>query len=140
MQNLSESLQTFVQAQELLRLAFLDSQGYPRIAPLWFVVMDGHYFASTGTSSAKWKAIQRDSRIGWVIDGGERSHYKGVSMRGHAKEVTDFAQRSQIYHLLGMKYFGSDTDPKFIEIFGAVDDPETVYFQLEPNGGMAWEY
>ena len=101
---------------------------------------DGTYYVGTGATSAKWRAMQRDARIGWVIDGGPRSGYKGASLRGHAEEVHDATRRARVYEALGRKYFGTLEQAKFIEIFGRVDDPETVYLRLVPEGGLTWEY
>jgi hypothetical protein len=45
-----------------------------------------------------------------------------------------------VYEALGRKYFGTLEQAKFIEIFGRVDDPETVYLRLVPEDGLMWEY
>jgi nitroimidazol reductase NimA-like FMN-containing flavoprotein (pyridoxamine 5'-phosphate oxidase superfamily) len=137
---LSPTLLAFCQHAELLRLAYLDRQGCPRVVPVWFVMIDRAYYVGTGTTSAKWRAMQRDARIGWVIDGGSRSGYKGASLRGRAAEVRDATMRARVYDALGKKYFDTPEEAKFIEIFGRVDDPETVYLQLIPEDGLTWEY
>jgi nitroimidazol reductase NimA-like FMN-containing flavoprotein (pyridoxamine 5'-phosphate oxidase superfamily) len=138
--DLSSTLQAFCEQAELLRLAYLDRQGYPRVLPVWFVQLDGTYYIGTGTSNAKWKAMQRDARVGWVIDGGQRGHYKGASMRGHVEEVREATVRSRVYEALGRKYFGAPDDPQFITIFGQINDLETVYLRLVPEDGLTWEY
>ena len=137
---LSPTLLAFCQYAELLRLAYLDRQGFPRVVPVWFVIIDRAYYVGTGTTSPKWRSMQRDARIGWVIDGGSRSGYKGASLRGRAAEVRDATMRARIYDALGKKYFDTPEDAKFIEIFGRVDDPNTVYLQLIPEDGLTWEY
>jgi nitroimidazol reductase NimA-like FMN-containing flavoprotein (pyridoxamine 5'-phosphate oxidase superfamily) len=140
MQELSPTLQSFCEQAELLRLAYLDRQGYPRVVPVWFVRLDGAYYIGIGTNSAKWKAMQRNARVGWVIDGDSRPHYKGASMRGRAQEVRDAAERARVYNALGRKYFGAADDPEFVKIYGAPDEPETVYVRLVPEEGLTWEY
>src|ERR671918_747084 len=120
MQELSPTLQAFCKQAELLRVAYLDRHGYPRVVPVWFVSLDGAYYIGIGTTSAKWKAMQRDPRVGWVIDGGTREHYKGVSWRGRAEEVRDAAWRTRVYEALGHKYFGAADKAEFIKIFGPV--------------------
>jgi nitroimidazol reductase NimA-like FMN-containing flavoprotein (pyridoxamine 5'-phosphate oxidase superfamily) len=137
---LSPSLQIFCAQQDLLRLAYIDRQGYPRVVPVWFVILDDQYYIGTGTTSPKWKAMQRDARVGWVIDGGARNAYKGASMRGRVEEVSEPILRASIYEALGTKYYGSPGDTKFIDIFGRVDDPDTVYLRLIPEAGLTWEY
>ena len=137
---LSPTLQAFCEHEELLRLAYLDRQGFPRVVPLWFVLLDRAYYVGTGATSVKWRAMQRDARIGWVIDGGPRSGYKGASLRGRAEEVCEAPRRAQVYDALGTKYFGTPAHAKFIDIFGRVDDPATVYLRLVPEDGLTWEY
>ena len=138
--DLSPTLHAFCEQAELLRLAYLDREGYPHVVPVWFVQLDEAYYIGTSSGSAKWKAMQRDARVGWVIDGGERSHYKGASMCGHAVEVREATVRDRVHEALGRKYFGAPDDPQFIKIFGHVDDPETVYLRLVPEDGLTWEY
>lgn len=140
LKELSPTLKEFCEGQELLRLAYLDTKGYPRVLPVWFVVIDGDYYVGTGATSAKWKAIQRNPKTGWVIDGGPISAYKGASMCGTAEEVTEGELRARIYEALGKKYFGSVDHPKFTEIYGSVDDTETVYVKLKAEDGLSWEY
>ncbi|HEX9867210.1 MAG TPA: pyridoxamine 5'-phosphate oxidase family protein [Candidatus Tectomicrobia bacterium] len=140
MQELSPTLQAFGAQAELLRLAFLDRQGYPRVVPVWFVLLDGAYYIGIGTTSAKWKAMQREARVGWVIDGGTRGHYKGASMRGRAEEVGDPSGRARVYEALRRKYFGAADAAEFVNIFGQVDDPESVYVRLVPDAALTWEY
>ena len=137
---LSPTLQVFCEHEELLRLAYLDRQGFPRVVPVWFVMLDGAYYVGTGATSAKWRAMQRDARIGWVIDGGPRSGYKGASLHGHAVEIRDATMRARVYEALGKKYFGTSDAAKFVEIFGRIDDPESVYLRLVPEDGLTWEY
>jgi nitroimidazol reductase NimA-like FMN-containing flavoprotein (pyridoxamine 5'-phosphate oxidase superfamily) len=137
---LSPALRTLVEETELLRLAYVDRQGYPRVVPVWFVRMDGVYCIGIGTTSAKWKAMQRNPRVGWVIDGGLRGHYQGVSMRGVAEEVRARSDRTRVYEALGRKYFGAADAAEFTAIFGQVDDPESVYVRLLPDAALTWEH
>jgi nitroimidazol reductase NimA-like FMN-containing flavoprotein (pyridoxamine 5'-phosphate oxidase superfamily) len=137
---LSPALRTLVEEAEMLRLAFVDRQGYPRVVPVWFVRIDGAYCIGIGTTSAKWKAMQRNPHVGWVIDGGPRGHYQGVSMRGTAEEVHETSARTRVYEALGRKYFGAANDAEFVNIFGQVDDPESVYVRLIPDNALTWEH
>ncbi len=108
-------LQTFCEQEALLRLAYVDRQGFPRVLPLWFVLLDDAYYVGTGTTSPKWKAIQRDTRVGWSVDGGVPEHYTGASLYGRAIEVTDAATRARVYAALGRKYFQTPEHPRFIK-------------------------
>lgn len=140
MQELSPTLRALCDDAELLRIAYLDRRGYPRVVPVWFVRLDDAYYIGIGSTSAKWKAMQRDARVGWVIDGGPRGRYKGASMRGRAAEVRDPTERARVYEALGRKYFGAAADPEFVKVFGAVGDPESLYVRLVPEDGLTWEH
>jgi nitroimidazol reductase NimA-like FMN-containing flavoprotein (pyridoxamine 5'-phosphate oxidase superfamily) len=140
MKNLTKSLKEFCEEQELLRLAYLDSRGHPRVVPVWFVTVAGKFYIGTGASSPKWKAIQRDPRVAWVIDGGKKGKYKGASMFGTAETVTDKKLRAKLYRAFGVKYFGSADHPRHVEIWGEVDDPGSVYIRLKVEDGFSWEY
>ena len=140
MKEISPALKQFCEKEELMRLAYADDKDYPRVVPVWFVVIDDDYCIGTYTSAPKCKAFQRDPRAGWVVDGGEKPKYKGVSMYGRVEEVTDLQERALIYEKLGEKYFGSSDDPAFVEIYGKVDDGQTAYFKLKVEGGTSWEY
>jgi len=139
MKELSESLKEFCEKQELLRLAYT-GRGFPRVVPVWFVVIENDYFFGTDRTSAKWKAFERDPRAGWVIDGGPRDHYKGASFAGSVEEVSDTGMRARIYRALGEKYFGSADHPGFVELYGQADNAETVYLKLKAEDLISWEY
>jgi nitroimidazol reductase NimA-like FMN-containing flavoprotein (pyridoxamine 5'-phosphate oxidase superfamily) len=140
MKELSATLKEFIAKQELLRLAYTGSRGYPHVVPVWYVIINNEYYVGTGAASAKRKAVEKDARVGWVIDGGERHSYKGASYYGLAEEVTDSGLRAEVYCRLGEKYFGSENDPKFVEIYGEANDAETVYWRLKAQDVFAWEY
>jgi len=140
MKRLTQTLKQFCEKQELVRLAYNDQNGQPHALPVWYVIVGRDYYIGTGADSAKWKSIKRYPRVGWVIDGGEKRKYKGVSMYGTAEEVTDKKIRAKVYRAFGDKYFGSSDHPKHIEIWGEVDDPGSVYLRLKPEEGLWWEY
>jgi nitroimidazol reductase NimA-like FMN-containing flavoprotein (pyridoxamine 5'-phosphate oxidase superfamily) len=140
MKRLTRSLKEFCQKQELLRLAYVDGRGRPRVVPVWFVVIGADYYVGTGAESPKRKAIKRSSRVAWAIDGGTQGKYKGLSMSGKAEVVRDAKLRARIYRAFGKKYFGSADQPKHIEIWGEVHDPASVYMLLKPEDGFWWEY
>ena len=139
MKNLPPTLKEFCEKQEMLRLAYVDQDGQPRVVPLWFVTIGREYYIGTGSKSPKWKAIQKEPRVGWAIDG-KKGKYKGVSMYGHAEEVTELQLRGRIYRALGKKYYGSPDNPKHIELWGQVDDSASTFIRLVTQDGFWWEY
>ena len=139
MKELSQELKELCEKQELMRLAYTDSRGYARAVPVWYVIMDGDYYMGTYRNSEKWKSITQNPRVGWVIDAGQNPKYKGVSLHGSAEEATG-EQVASVYNELGKKYFGTTHDPTFKQIYGEVDNAETGYLRLKPEGVFSWEY
>ena len=56
------------------------------------------------------------------------------------KKVREASARARVYDALGTKYFGATDHAEFINVFGQVDDPDTVYVRLVPDVGLTWEY
>lgn len=139
MKELSSELKELCEKQELMRLAYTDSNGYARAVPVWYVIIDGDYYMGTYKSSEKWKSIMQNPRVGWVIDAGQSPKYKGVSVYGNAGEITG-EQAAAVYEGLGKKYFGTTDDPTFKQIYGEVDNADTGYLRLKPEGVFSWEY
>jgi nitroimidazol reductase NimA-like FMN-containing flavoprotein (pyridoxamine 5'-phosphate oxidase superfamily) len=139
MKRMNSTLREFFLKQELLRLAYVD-RDQPRAIPVWFVNIGNEHYIGTGANSPKWKAIKREPRVGWTIDGGSKGKYKGVSMYGKAEEVKDRKLRVKIYQAFGKKYFGSADHPKHREIWGDADDPGSVFVHLKMKDGFWWEY
>jgi nitroimidazol reductase NimA-like FMN-containing flavoprotein (pyridoxamine 5'-phosphate oxidase superfamily) len=140
MKEIPTELKEWSDKAELLRLAYLSAGGFPRVVPVWFVVIDDNAFMATDASHPKTKAMRRDSRVGWVIDGGENLKYRGVSYTGRGEEVSDPGLRASIYNAMVKKYFTSADDPNIERIFGKVDDARTVYFRLAPETVTSWQY
>lgn len=140
MKPLTKALKEMSESEELLRLAFEADERQPHVVPVWYTKLGQEYYCGTGRSTAKWKAIKDNPRVGWVIDSGRKGKYKGISMYGEAQEVTDKKLKQKIYNSFGEKYFGSPDSPKHKEIWGEVDDPDSVYIHLKMEDGFSWEY
>lgn len=140
MKEIPAELKEWSDNAELLRLAYLSAGGFPRVVPVWFVVIDGQTYIATDANHPKAKAIRRDSRVGWVIDGGQNLNYRGVSCTGRGEEVSDPSLRARIYAAMVTKYFASPDDPNIERLFGKVDDVRTAYFRLAPETVTSWQY
>jgi len=138
MPRLPLKIKQFCEQQKILRLAYVDADGYPRVMPLWFVRMGNDFVVGTGISSAKWRSIEPNPKVGWVIDGGTRaSNYKGVSFWGTAEKVTDNRLHRRAFRALGMKYFGSTKHRTFRQLYA---NPETILIRLRSEQFFFWDY
>ncbi|HXF04328.1 MAG TPA: pyridoxamine 5'-phosphate oxidase family protein [Blastocatellia bacterium] len=137
MKRLPKKMRAFCQEQKVMRLAFVDAHGYPRVVPVWFVMRGQEFFFGTHRNSAKGRLIQQNPRAGWVIDGGASLRtYKGVSFWGRAEAVTDAHMWKTVWRAIGKKYYGSWQDRNFQQLY----TPDTLIFRLTPERVFYWDY
>jgi len=70
----------------LVRIATIDSDGFPRVLPLWFVRVGRQILFTPRSPAVVWANLQRDARIGLSIDEDEQP-YRKVTVRGIADVV-----------------------------------------------------
>ncbi len=137
MVRLPMKLRKFCESQDLIRLAFVDSRGYPRVVPAYFIPMAGSFVLGTWGYSAKWQFIQKNPKVGWVIDGGANSYdYRGVSFWGSAEKVEDPRLCRRAFLALSMKYFGSAEHPRSLQLFAG---PGCIFIRLRPERFYSWD-
>jgi nitroimidazol reductase NimA-like FMN-containing flavoprotein (pyridoxamine 5'-phosphate oxidase superfamily) len=130
-------LRQFCEGQDLLRLAYVDDEGYPRVVPLYFIRMGDHFIISTWAHSAKWRFIQQRSKVGWVIDAGTyATNYRGVTFWGVLEKVTDQRVYRRAFLAFAMKYFGSTEHPTFLRLFAS---PGCIFLKLKPERFYSWD-
>lgn len=69
-----------------MQLATLGSDGYPHVAPMWYVLREGSIVFRSFTKSQKIVNLRRDPRLTVLVEEGESySHLRGVMMKGTAR-------------------------------------------------------
>jgi PPOX class probable F420-dependent enzyme len=86
-------------------LGFLASDGRPLVAPVWFIVEDGELVFNTGRSTAKGRALARDSRVVICVDD-PHPPYSFVQVQGTATVAEDAADLLEIATRIGGRYMG----------------------------------
>jgi PPOX class probable F420-dependent enzyme len=93
-------------------LGYVAADGRPLVAPVWFVVQDGHLVFNTGRETAKGRALARDPRVVICVDD-PHPPYSFVQVQGLAtvsedpQDVLDIATRT------GARYMGADRADEF---------------------------
>ena len=137
MMRLPKKMRAFCREQKLMRLAFVDPLGYPRVVPLWFVMRGQEFFFGTDRNSVKGRYIRQNPKVGWVIDGGTSvSMYKGASFWGTAEVVTDARVWKAVWRAIGRKYYGSWQNHDFQQLY----TPDTLILRLMPERVFCWDY
>ena len=80
-------LDAFLSAQRTCRVATVGSAG-PHVTPLWYAWHGGSLWLTSITRSQRWTDLERDPRVGVVIDAGEvYGELRGVELRGRVEVV-----------------------------------------------------
>ncbi len=86
-------IQAFFQEQMTLQVATNGKDGFPHVAPMWFVVEDEKLVFRSFTKSQKIVNLKRDPRIAVLVeDGIVYNELRGVSINGRA-ELTEDPER-----------------------------------------------
>jgi PPOX class probable F420-dependent enzyme len=87
-------------------LGYVAADGRPLVAPVWFVVDDGHLAFNTGRDTSKGRALARDSRVTICVDD-PHPPYSFVQVQGVATVTEDPQDVLDIATRTGGRYMGS---------------------------------
>ena len=88
----------------------LRRDGMPISTPVWFVVYGGSVYFGSPSKSKKVARLGRDSKVGFLVEGGERwAELWAVHLTGNATLIDDAAEQEAVTALLAEKYAGFST-------------------------------
>jgi PPOX class probable F420-dependent enzyme len=93
-------------------LGFVAADGRPLVAPVWFVVDDGHLMFTTHRHSSKGRALARDPRVVICADD-PHPPYSFVQVQGVATVTEDPQDVLDIATRTGARYMGADRANEF---------------------------
>lgn len=141
-----QELDEFLQSGHTLQVASVDADGYPHLAPMWYVVRDGKIVFRSFTKSQKIVNLQRNPKLSVLLESGETyDELRGVMIRGDARLVDDRDRVLEIYGALAAKYemIGGkqvELDTEELEAaFGSYADKNTVVV-VEPAKMASWDH
>jgi PPOX class probable F420-dependent enzyme len=104
------------------RLATVLPDGRANVVPIWFVLDDeGAFVFTTGSGSAKAKAMQRDPRVSLLVDD-DTPPYAYVLVRSSVELSTDRAALLKWATRIGGRYMGEDRADEFGRRNAALDE------------------
>lgn len=141
-----DEIATFLEHGHTLQVASIGKGGYPHIAPMWFVVDEGHVVFRSFTKSQKIVNLARNPKVTVLLETGEAyAELKGLMIRGDARLVDDRDYVLGIYGRLAAKYamVGDapiDLDPDALEAaFGRFAEKNTAVV-VEPVHIASWDH
>ena len=115
------------------KLGFVASDGRPLVAPVWFVVDDGALIFTTGSGTAKGKAVARDPRLVICVDS-EVPPFGFVQVQGVAEVSEDVDELVRTATAIGRRYMGADRAEEFGKRNGV---PGELLVRLRPTKVIA---
>jgi len=94
------------------KLATVARDGSARVVPVWFVLDGDAFVITTGSESAKGKAMRRDPRVALLVDD-ERPPFSFVSVRGRVTLSEDPDALLVWGTRIGGRYMGADRAEEF---------------------------
>ena len=81
----SEKAKHLLNSQEIARIATLTKEGYPHIAPMWFVADDRYVYFTTDSTSLKIANIGKNSKVAVLVDSQDWHNPEGILIQGKAE-------------------------------------------------------
>lgn len=136
----------FMASQRTLQVATLGHDGFPHVAPMWFVVEDGRIVFRSFTKSQKIVNLQRDPRLTVLLEDGEAyDALRGLMIKGRARLVDDRDEVLRLYGKVSVRYTMPGVDPESLDddaleaMFGRHADKNTAVV-VEPEQVISWDH
>ncbi|HLM07083.1 MAG TPA: pyridoxamine 5'-phosphate oxidase family protein [Blastococcus sp.] len=134
----AQEVDAFLGSERTCRVASVGPDGSPHNTPLWFVWDGASLWLNSLTTSQRWADLQRDPRVGVVVDAGEEyGELRGVELRGSVAVVGDVPRTTVPdpdldvpERLFGEKYL----DGAFIS------DGRHAWLRLVPEKVVSWDF
>jgi len=142
----AEEVMGFLDETAILEVATIGRDGWPHLAPMWFVMDEDKIVFRSFTRSQKILNLQRDPRLTVLAETGDAyDELRGVMIKAEARLVEDPAVVLSIYGRLAAKYpmVGPDpvqlTEEELEEAFGRFA-PKNTAVVVEPVKTASWDH
>jgi PPOX class probable F420-dependent enzyme len=129
-----EEIDAFLAETHLCHFATVDSEGLPRVRPLWYLWKDGEFWLTTRTEARfTGRDLASSPRVALSI-GSEYRPYRGVVVHGKP-EV--FPKDLETLIAISMRYGDERASPWTAE---AMAQNDRVLMRLVPEKLFSWDY
>lgn len=128
----------FLTGERTCRVASTGADGSPHVTPLWFVWDGSALWLTSIVKSQRWTDLQRDGRVGVVVDTGhDFFELRGVEIRGRAEVVGEVprtgepnAELDGPERLFADKYAGGQVR----------QDGRHAWLKITPDKMVSWDF
>lgn len=136
----------FLVSNTILEVATIGPDGWPHLAPMWYVVDDGMVVYRSFSKSQKIVNLRRNPNLTVLVEtGDEYSRLQGVMIKGTARLVTDPEYVLSIYGRLAAKYPMINDTPMDLDeaslqkAFGRFAEKNTAVI-VDPVSTITWDH
>lgn len=141
-----DEVQQFLSSNKILQVSTTGIDGWPHLAPMWYVMDAGNVVFRSFTKSQKIVNLQRNPKLTVLVErGDEYSQLQGVMIKATARLVTDPDYVLSIYGGLAAKYPMINDTPLELDAealaaaFGRFASKNTAVV-VEPNKMVTWDH
>lgn len=141
-----EELQQFLEANTVLQVATQGADGWPHVAPMWYVMEGERVVFRSFTKSQKIVNLTRNPNLTVLVEtGDEYSQLRGVMIKGIARLIADPEYVISIYGALAAKYPMINDTPMEMDraameaAFGRFA-PKNTAVVVEPAKVITWDH
>ncbi len=141
-----DELQAFLGEVRPIQVATIGRDGFPHVAPMWYLMLDGKVAFRSFSKSQKIVNLRRDPRVTLLAEDGDvYEDLRGVMIKGEARFVDDPATILDWYGKLSARYAFSGRTPEPLEgealeaAFGRFAAKNTGVI-VEPVKVVTWDY
>ena len=127
----------FLKSQKVLRLATIDKNKTPHIAPVWYVYSGKKIYVGTNTSTKKARNARRNKRVSFCVDVGVNApDIYGVMGQGNANLILEGSKVKTIAKKILRKYFKTLKTKSAKELLDGTD----CIIEITPEKFSVWSY
>lgn len=140
-------VQAFLEEPRSIQVATVGPDGFPHVAPMWYLVQDGKVGFRSFTKSQKIVNLRRDPRVTLLAEEGDSyAELRGLMIKGRATLTVDRDLVLDWYRQLARRYafFGADPTPDIDEeaieaSFGRFAEKNTAVL-VDPVKVISWDH
>ena len=136
----SEEQEQFLDEGWTLQVATNGPGGFPHLAPMWYVMIDGVIHFTTFSKSQKILNLRRDPRISVMLETGQAyEELRGLVIRGSAEIDEDVETTAGVMSVVANKYRGMPipTDTPEAALPAAA---KRVTVRVRPERVYSWDH
>lgn len=142
----ADEILSFLDQSATLQVATMGKDGFPHVAPMWFVVEDGKVVFRSFTKSQKIVNLHRNPKLTVLAEAGlAYDELRGVMIKGEAKLIDDRDYVLGLYGKLAARYPMVDSEPRELSLdelegaFGRFATKNTAVV-VEPMRTISWDH